>query len=74
MTRPARGWGRGNWGRGRVRGRVRGRGRVRVRVRGRQGRGKMEEKRLVLVQILNRQRGIRWQRSASPARRENDND
>jgi hypothetical protein len=55
MTRLARGQGRGNRGRG----------------RGRQGWGKVEDKRLLPVQSVNRQRGTRRQQSPSLARQEN---
>jgi hypothetical protein len=57
MTRPTRGQGRGNRGSGRG--------------RGRQGWGKVEGKRLLPVQSMNKQRGIRQQRSPSLARCEN---
>jgi hypothetical protein len=49
MTRPTRGQGRGNRGRGRGRG------------SGRQGWGEVEDRRLLLVQSVNRQPGIKRQ-------------
>jgi hypothetical protein len=57
MTRPISGQSRGNKGRGRS--------------RGRQGHGEVEDKRLLLVQSVNRQQGTRQQQSPSPARQEN---
>jgi hypothetical protein len=55
MTRLARGRGRGNRDRG----------------RGRQGWGKVEDKRLLPVQSVNRQQGTRRRQSPSPTRHEN---
>jgi hypothetical protein len=56
MTRPARGQGRGNRGTGRS------------RHRGRQGRGEVEDRRLLRVQSVNRQRGTKWQQNPNPPR------